>query len=460
VNEIKTPFTQWAGFQDRQKEAWEAVRKYKYTLFGGARSGGKSYFLRWMAVWLLLHYKKDYGLNNVRVGLFCEDYPSLYDRQISKIELEFPKELGEFHHQSKEFRLVPELGGGVICFRNLDDISKYLSAEFAAILVDELTRNERKIFDFLLGSMRWKGVPDTKFIAATNPGGSGHAFVKKLWIDRDFSNEGFNPAEFTFVKSLYKDNKYIDPSYASQLAALPEKLRKAYMDGDWNVFAGQFFSEWRDDIHTCEPFEIPESWPTVIGLDYGYAKSAVAEWMAYDRDFNRFYVFDEISAVGMTYEKFAEKIKAKEHKTRIISADPAIFAKKDSPVSGDMEMGKVLKDFRIYPANNDRVIGWGKVREHLALDKEGNPKLKVFKGCRDLIVNLPTLVYSEIKSKGEDLETESNDHSADALRYGIMYFKDKIVKTNANSYDLGAKSKKIDDDFDIFDENPSKLFDF
>ena len=132
-----------AHFTERQKEAERAVEKYKYILFGGAMGGGKSYWLRWMLVRLLMQFAKE-GKRGVRVGLFCEDYPALQDRHLSKVKTEFPTYLGTFNTHDKEFTLAPCYGGGVICFRNLDDTSKYQSSEFAVIAVDELTKNKTK----------------------------------------------------------------------------------------------------------------------------------------------------------------------------------------------------------------------------------------------------------------------------------------------------------------------------
>ena len=457
-------FSELAGFQPKQLEFDKAVWKNKYIFCGGSAGSGKSYFLRWEAIKLLLYYAGKYKLSGVRVGLFCEDYPALKDRHLAKIQFELPAWLGSYNKSDHDFTLNKEFGSGVISFRNLDDPSKYLSSEFAAICVDELTKNPREMFDFLSMRLRWPGISDPKFIGASNPGGAGHGWVKKLWIDRDFSGETFDPTEFTFVPAKYSDNKYLDKSYEKQLASLPEKLRKAYMDGDWNVFAGQFFSEFRTGLHTCEPFEVPETWQTVIGLDYGYAKPSAAMWIAYDQAFDTFYITREIYGIGKTYADFAQEIGAVEDRCRLIIADPAIFAKKDSPNSGASEMLKVLKDYKIYPANNDRVIGWGRLREALQtyeMNGEKKAKLRIFNTCKNLIRTLPELVYSDIKTKVEDLDSDSDDHCADATRYGIMYFKNKKIQNKAISYDLGEKKDKTFD-FDVFSDkiDEDKMFEF
>src|SRR5208283_1711750 len=162
---------------ERQREFLSAIARHDYVLYGGAAGGGKSYILLWWLLFYLCWLYKSKGLRNVQAGLFCEDYPSLNDRHISKIQFEFPRELGTLRQGVvKNFVIRPEYGGGIIALRNLDDPSKYLSAEFAAIAVDELKKNKVKVFDFLRMRLRWPGVERPKFAGGTNPGGIGHAW--------------------------------------------------------------------------------------------------------------------------------------------------------------------------------------------------------------------------------------------------------------------------------------------
>jgi len=431
-------FSKLANFYDKQLEATEKIKDYDYILYGGAAGGGKSRWLRWMAIGRLLYFAQK-GLRNVRVGLFCETYTALDDRQLSKVQFEFPTWLGDMNMSKREFHLKPQYGSGVLCFRNLDDPSKYLSSEFADILIDELTTNKRDIFDFLVGTrMRWPGIQDSKFMAATNPGGVGHGWVKKLWIDRNFEDEKLDPNSFCFISSLYTDNPYIDHvSYGKRLASLPDALRRAYMEGDWDIFAGQFFTEFRRNVHVIEPFtdEDTLNWfnalPTYCGLDYGYSPhySAVL-WAKYYEGI--FYIYRELYIREKTYEELKQLIIDIEI-PKIIYADPSIWAKKDSPTSGADKM----KPLPLVQAMNDRLIGWNIVKQSMKTNH-----LKIFSTCKNLIRTIPDQVYNErLTSQAEDLDTEGEDHLPDALRY--LQATHKNIKPQKEALNYSKKPSKV-----------------
>src|SRR3990167_8413383 len=130
-NDEIVKFSELAKFLPKQKDAQEASKRFKFVLFGGSLGSGKSHWLRWMMVFWLLKLHAKSGLKGIRAGLFCEDYPSLNDRHLSKVRYEFPAWLGKYNEAKHEFTLAPEYGSGVIAFRNLDDPEKYLSVEFA-----------------------------------------------------------------------------------------------------------------------------------------------------------------------------------------------------------------------------------------------------------------------------------------------------------------------------------------
>lgn len=234
MNDETVKFSELANFLPKQKEAQEASKRFKFTLYGGSLGSGKSYWLRWMMVYWLIKLYAKYDLKGIRAGLFCEDYPSLNDRHLSKVKYEFPAWLGKYNQQFHEFTLAPEYGSGVIAFRNLDDPEKYLSVEFAVMGVDEINRNQITTFRELRKRLRWAGIKEVRFLAACNP--IGEAWVKNWWVKRLFPTEEKEQYEFVFVPALPTDNPYLDESYYKSLESLPEAQRKAFLEGNWDAF--------------------------------------------------------------------------------------------------------------------------------------------------------------------------------------------------------------------------------
>jgi hypothetical protein len=227
-------FSTLSNFFPKQMEALEASKRFKYVLFGGSVGSGKSRWIRWSCIYWLMKYYAKYNIKGIRAGLFCEDYPSLNDRHLTKVRFEFPDWLGTFNEAKHEFTLAPEYGSGIIAFRNLDDPSKYLSVEFAVIAIDEINRNPKATFDMLRSRHRWPGIKDTKFIAGCNP--LGEAWVKNMWVKRLFPPNEKEQYEFVYVPALPTDNPHLPVEYYKSLESLPENQRKAYLEGNWDAF--------------------------------------------------------------------------------------------------------------------------------------------------------------------------------------------------------------------------------
>jgi phage terminase large subunit len=277
---------------ERQREFLRAIAERDFVLYGGEAGGGKSYILRWWLILFLVWAFKARGLRNVRVGMFCEDYPTLNDRQISKMYVEFPPWLGTLARSgTRDFKLRPEYGGGVIALRNLDDPSKYYSAEFAAIAVDELTRNPLSVFNDLRFRMRWPGIDRPKFGAGTNPGGPGHAWVKRYWIPgaQQFPPE-LEPIrdEFVLVRAKASDNPHLSANYHKSLFTLPPDMARMVARGDWEVYTGQFYPQFestpgRHVRPAAEMFKAIKPWHTRwLGGDWGYEHPHALYWLAQD----------------------------------------------------------------------------------------------------------------------------------------------------------------------------------
>ena len=412
------------GFLPKQAQARALTEKHSFVLYGGARGPGKSFWLRWTLLWYLLKWFFRDGHRNVRVGLFTETYVALRDRQISKISVEFPRWLGSVKSTKADglgFYLKDQFGGGAILLRNLDDPSKYLSSEWAAVAVDELTKNSFETFEILRGSLRWPGITHRPFMGATNPGGIGHLWVKALWVDGTF--HGFpqlkdRAKDFAFVKALPRDNPYLDQAYWNELDSLSEGLRRAWVDGSWDAFVGQVFTEWNPLEHTCEPFKIPSHWIRRRGIDGGYLAPWVTLWSAEEPETGRIYVYRELHGTGVTDRRQAALIKkySKGEEYRVSFGDPAMWQRKNvqgvvTSTADEYARGGV----HLLAADNRRIDGWMKIHRALADLPDGKPGLIVFKTAEYLIRTLPALPYDPIKV--EDVDTKSDDHAADALRY-------------------------------------------
>ena len=421
-----------------------------------------SYFIRWKMIKLLIHWFNIYDFRGIEVGIFCEDYPTLKDRQLSKIVKEFPEWIGVLHDDHKAhgkcFILADEYGGGIIKFRNLDDASKYQSAEFAAIGVDELTKNPLEVFLDLKHRLRWPGIEDTRFFAGTNPGGLGHSWVRKLWLDRDFSEEELAEAdEYIYVPAKAEDNPHLAHSYLKQLDTLPEDMRRALRDGDWDIFKGQFFPNWRRETHTYEPFAIPKEWKRIIGGDYGYAAPSAVYWAAISPD-DVVYVYRELYKPGLTYEQLCKEIVAMTPDDEQIAYwvfDPAIWARSgasSTAMSGadiiEQTYRRLMKDsgkhsfLRLMKGNNDRILGAGVFRERLKSRLLANGEtasgLQVSRVCTNAIREIPSLVYD--KNRIEDCDTHGSDHGYDAIRY-ILNSNPQRSRTAEETEELEFRKK-------------------
>lgn len=441
---LKGDFIEYAGFQEKQLDAWYTLLdpQCKYLLYGGAASGGKSYFLRWASIGLGLYYFSKYHIPNITIGLFSADYPTLKDRQVIKMKNEIPEFFGtikESRDEGYSFIAKPEFGSFIVLLRNLDDPSKYKSAEFAAILVEELTENTESTFDDLRFRLRFPGIDEVKFCGVTNPGGIGHGFVKKKWVTPDLTNPDHEQDRFFFVPAKYSDNQFTTENYIRQLESLPEDKRKAYMDGSWSTFAGQYFTEWREDLHVIKPF-MPKrgSEASVIcgGLDWGRTNPFsfnLAEVKRVDYEEEVFYrarTFFEIYGVGKTPAQWAEIIKEKLKTYNLslsdiawIQADPSIYTKmNDGSISIRDQFVAADEGFRnIRPASNDRIGGWENMHQWLSRAKDGLPFWQVTEDCVNLIHEIPDLVHDDLKI--EDVSSKAVDHASDACRYMLKALK-------------------------------------
>jgi hypothetical protein len=436
------------NLQPKQQEALDLLfnPQTKYLLYGGAMAGGKSYLLRWAALYYALWCSHKYNIKGLPVGLFSEDYPTLKDRQISRIQREFPPYLGELKEDKNEgyaFFIREEYGGARILLRNLDDPSKYMSSEFAGEFVEELTRTPETTFQDLRNRLRFPGVLDVKFMGASNPGGVGHGWVRKFFVDKLADDP--EQKRFSYVHANAYDNKYINPDYIKQLEALPLKKRKAYLEGSWDIFEGQVFMEFSRDIHVINPLIPKPEYARVAGIDWGYAAPTVLLVGAiFPQDyqgikFSRLVLYREIDGIETTPEKWAIIFKRDMPEFSRIKfyGDPAMFNKlQDATFS-------IADQFRkdgvyVQKGSHNRLQNVESIHNWLSLAPDGEPYLKITDNCRHLIKTIPEAMYDE--NLEEQIDNDwAEDHWVDALSYLVSMLK----WTNVKSGQFGFKDNNL-----------------
>lgn len=339
-----------------------------------------------------------------------------------------PKQLEKYNYE-----------GDVWCL-SIEDNHNFMTRYKGKIMFTGNTESQK---DFLITcnrSTRTDFKPRMYF--TSNPGNVGHAWFKRLFIDREYRNKE-RPEDYEFIQALVYDNDVLmktNPEYVTSLENLPEDMKKAMLYGDWNVFEGQFFSEWNSIYHVIKPFNIPTHWRIYRTLDYGLDKCAVY-WIAQSPD-NKFYVVDElyesdliVSSASKKILEIDERVLDKTHNPdrtiEIGIAPPDIWSR-------NQETGKSAADIfhecgvEWAQGNNDRINGWLAVKEMLKLVDEKDPldetktvtlsQMRIFDTCTNLIRTLPQLQHDTIKPNDIAKQPHELTHAADAVRMFALYW--------------------------------------
>ena len=412
----------------------------KEVLYGGAAGGGKSFAM----LVDLLRYASNGNHRALLLRRTLAELTELVDQSRKLYPKAFP---GAIFRESKNTWSFPSGATALFSYVDKDnDVTRYQGQSFTWIGVDELGQYTTPyVWNYLRSRLRTTDPEiQTYMRASANPGGVGGWWLKKMFVDPTIPTEPFwatdidsgkvlrygpNHPEHAdeplyqrrFIPARLTDNPFLMESgeYEAMLLSLPEVERRRLLEGDWDVADGAAFSEFDRSVHVVEPFEVPYNWPRLRAADYGYSSPSCVLWGAVDWDGNIF-IYRELYDKGYTGETLARIINALEENDPLMQIsvlDGACWSKHGTGPSIAESM--IRNGVRWIPADKNRIPGKIELHRRLAIDERTDePKLKIFSTCTNLIRTLPTIPLS--KTNSEDVDTKSDDHAYDALRYMCM----------------------------------------
>lgn len=417
--------------QPKQKLFNWMIQLTPITFYGGAKGGGKSKGLQLIMLLRRFKYPGSHG------AIFRRTYPELEGNHIRPLFESFP-DLKEYWHESKKLLSLPNGSTLQFCHcSNENDVDLYQGREFHDLAIDEAGQWTEGMFRKLHGSNRSSN-PEIKArtILTGNPGGIGHGWLKRLFIDKRF-NERERPEDYTFIQALVDDNEALmasDPEYVRRLEAEPnEALRKAYRYGDWEIFAGQFFQEISKEIHFIKPFDIPHHWNRFGAYDFGFNHPGAFGWFANDEDGNT-YLYRELVVAGKRVDQFARELNLYPDTARLY---PIVAGNDCWTVKGVLnsqgQPPTIAEEFQTHGiqlmrATIDRIQGAAQLRSYLAWREKPNlkPRLCIFDTCPitfDTLARMihdPARVEDVLKIDATQGDPMSGDDAYDMIRYGLM----------------------------------------
>lgn len=427
--------------------------KNKYICYGGARGGGKSHISRIKMCLLALNYP------GIQILILRRTLKELRENHVMQLQ-KLLKGIAIYKDTTKEF-VFPNGSRIVLGYCDAEkDVLQYQGQAYEVITMEEATMFTEFQFQSLTESNRMSGNMKTDFVPrmyfTCNPGGVGHQWVKRLFIDKDYRGSE-NPDDYLFIPSNVYENKYLmehDPNYVRVLENLPEDRKQAMLYGNWDIFDGQFFPEFDRRIHVIEPIDIPDSWNRYIALDYGLDMFAVI-FVAIDTK-GKAYIYNEIHKSDLIVSEARQILKSymRDKKYKDIYAPPDLWNRNRDTGKSTMEM---FAEGGIYftKASNNREAGWLAVKEWLKKKKTrheqtGEPvedaSLYIFSNCINLIRCIPQLQHDD--KNPNDVATEPHEitHITDALRYFC-------VSRTSPAKEIVNKEKGFDDFFEVKEEH-------
>lgn len=396
----------------------------KYTAYGGARGGGKTHAVRVKAVAGALLYP------GIRILIIRRTYSELQHNHIEPILKMIPQpQVGVYNIQLHQIYFT---NGSTIIFGHFNSYNsafqEYQGQEYDWIFIDEATQFTEQEFRLLGGCLRGVNEFPKRMYLTCNPGGVGHRWVKRLFVDRDFktdcenAEENEDPNDYEFIQATVDDNTALMKSeggrdYLKQLSQLPENIRAAHRYGDWEGLSGNYFPEFSEGKHTCEAFPLPRWWRRYRALDYGLDMLA-CYWFAVDET-GRVWCYRELKQKDLVVSDAArmilENTGINEH-IDITFAPPDLWSRtKDSGKS--MAELFMTNGVPLVKASNNRVQGWLQMKEFLKDSPDGRPGLMFFRNCKGIIEDIQAIQADEKNPNDCAKEPHDITHSNDAIRY-------------------------------------------
>lgn len=403
------------------------------VLFGGAAGGGKTKSLVADDLRDAIRYP------GIRIGAFRRTYGELKESLLAELAgFGYAGALGARWNGTEYELRFPN--GSLIMYRyaeSVADATRRQGGQYQKLTFDERNLTSPDVIRFLESRLRSgrKDIPVIGIRSGTNPGGVGHGASRDRYIDA--TNYGENVVTdirgrtVRFIPSKLSDNPHVNPEYAMDLMALPETMRAAFLDGNWDAFAGAMFPELSRDRHVIDPVELPHGWRRYNGVDWGFTAPWAVLWAAVDED-GRVWVYREIYRRRVGEADQAKQILDAEGDERIRArfADDAMWATRgDAKAIAEVYADNGVNLTRAGKGAGSRIQGWQRWRSYLA---EGPacphhraqgwatcPMLHMFSTCVELFKELRDLPHA-VTGDPEDADSRAPDHLADAGRYLLM----------------------------------------
>ena len=400
------------GLNPKQKQFCQA--RSRYVAYGGARGGGKTHVIRIKGIGGALCYP------GIRILYIRREYPELEQSLILPMRRMLPAPIASYHSGNRMFTFS---NGSIIKFGHYssgDDV-EYQGQEWDWIFVDEATQFTEDQFRTLGTCLRGATKLPRRMYLTCNPGGVGHQWVKRLFVERRY-RPGEKPEDYAFIQATVDDNPHLleaSPEYKQMLDLLPENVRRAWRYGDWDALAGTFFPEFSRPSHVTPPLSpVPANWKKYRAIDYGLDMFACL-WVAVDQQ-GRFHVYREVQQSGLIVSQAARlalSLTPPEEQIEFTIAPPDLWSRqKDS----GRTMAALFSEHGVplRKAGSSRIHGWMAVKEALRpMDSDGRPGLWISENCTGLIHSLQCIQHDG--KNPDDCATEPHDitHICDALRY-------------------------------------------